>query len=64
MPWCPASPGTPPALGSAGWCPLQPFLGPATGRLVTVEYPVLTRMLMWVFSLPGSFEVFVAPARR
>lgn len=46
---------------AAGLVPyLQPFLDPATGRLVTVEYPVLTGMLMWLFSLPGSFAVFVA----
>jgi len=46
---------------AAGLVPyVQPFVDPATGRLVTVEYPVLTGMLMWVLALPGSFAVFVA----
>lgn len=46
---------------AAGHVPyLQPFLDPATGQPVTVEYPVLTGMLLWLFSLPGSFGVFVA----
>lgn len=44
-----------------GYVPyLQPFLDPRSGQLVTVEYPVLTGMLMWLASLPGSFGVFVA----
>jgi uncharacterized membrane protein len=44
-----------------GYVPyLQPFLDPRSGQLVTVEYPVLTGMLMWLAALPGSFGVFVA----
>lgn len=45
---------------AAGRIPyLQPFLDPVSGQLVTVEYPVLTGMLMWLFSLPGSYQAFV-----
>lgn len=33
---------------------LQPVLDPATGRLVTVEYPVLSGMLMWLVALASS----------
>jgi uncharacterized membrane protein len=45
---------------AAGRIPyLQPFLDPGSGQLVTVEYPVLTGMLMWLFSLPGSYPAFL-----
>ncbi len=39
---------------------LQPFVDPLTGQLVTVEYPVLTGMLMWLVSRAGSLPAFVA----
>lgn len=38
---------------------LQPFSNPVTGKMTTVEYPVLVGMLMWVFSLPGSYVGFL-----
>lgn len=40
---------------------LQPILDPVTGQLLTVEYPVLSGMLMWLVSLPvDSVRGFVA----
>jgi uncharacterized membrane protein len=39
---------------------LQPFIDPDTGQLVTVEYPVLTGMLMWLVSRAGSLPAFIA----
>lgn len=38
---------------------LQPFVDPLTGQLVTVEYPVLTGMLMWLVSRAGSLPAFI-----
>lgn len=44
-----------------GYVPyLQPFTDPSSGQLMTVEYPVLTGVLMWLFSIPGDFGVFLA----
>ena len=46
---------------AAGHVPyLQPFLDPRSGQMVTIEYPVLTGMLMWLAAMPGSFIAFVA----
>jgi uncharacterized membrane protein len=39
---------------------LQPFIDPLTGQLVTVEYPVITGMLMWLVSRAGSLPAFIA----
>jgi uncharacterized membrane protein len=39
---------------------LQPIVDPQTGQLVTVEYPVLTGMLMWLLSRGGSLASFLA----
>jgi len=39
---------------------LEPFIDPQTGQLVTVEYPVLTGMLMWLVSRAGSLPAFIA----
>jgi hypothetical protein len=39
---------------------LQPFVHPQTGQLVTVEYPVLTGLLMWLLSRVGTFAGFLA----
>jgi hypothetical protein len=46
---------------AAGYVPyLQPYSDPVTGRPVTVEYPVITGVLMWVLSRVGSYPGFVA----
>lgn len=38
---------------------LQPVTDPVTGLPTTVEYPVLTGLVMWLFALPGSYPVFL-----